>query len=683
MLRVIGYLFVGLLALIISAVIFLAFVFDWNSLSGYASRKASDASGREVAITDGIHIDWGWPHTHISLRGITVANMDGGSDPQMVKLPAGEIGTDVSQLLRFNLAFTEIVLNQPDVLLEKTTKGDANWELGENPEGAAVSAVAPDERSEFPAIGKILIRDGRLRYIDPTKDTNIELTISNFKGEAKEAQALVMTGKGTYAKQPMSIKVDGGTLSQLQENKDPYPLKAKLIAGPTSITIDGAVDDVIQLKGLALKTTLKGDNMADLFPLIGVALPPSPPYNVTGNLGYNRGDERWDFKQFSGRMGDSDLGGNLSFTTKGERPKLTGEFISKKLDMNDLAGLIGAPPSTKPGETASEEQRAEAAALDESPYLIPDVPLDISRISAMDADVTFKGQRVINQDVPLDNFLMHVVLEDRLLNVKPVQFGTADGDIRAVINVNARTEPMQIDMDTAFRRLSLARLFDNVSEKLGTNNVAKGHIGGLAKLQGSGKSMREFLSSSNGTIGIGMDGGEFSNLLMELMGLDIGQSISLFAGKDKAVNVNCVVADFAVKDGQMQSNALVIDTSDTNVQGSGTIDFKDERMAITLKPQPKDPSILSAKSDLHINGTLKNPSFGIDTVDMTARIAAAAALAIATPIASILAFVEPGLGKDSPCYALMSNMKSHVGDKKVAPLVPKNPTPAVPENKRQ
>ncbi|PSD26234.1 hypothetical protein C7E12_18290, partial [Stenotrophomonas maltophilia] len=49
------------------------------------------------------------------------------------------------------------------------------------------------------------------------------------------------------------------------------------------------------------------------------------------------------------KVGDSDLGGSLQFEVGRDRPRLTATLESKRLDFDDLAGFVGAPPKTWPG----------------------------------------------------------------------------------------------------------------------------------------------------------------------------------------------------------------------------------------------------------------------------------------------------------------------------------------------
>jgi pyruvate/2-oxoglutarate dehydrogenase complex dihydrolipoamide acyltransferase (E2) component len=65
------------------------------------------------------------------------------------------------------------------------------------------------------------------------------------------------------------------------------------------------------------------------------------------------------------------------------------------------------------------------------------------------------------------------------------------------------------------------------------------------------------------------------------------------------------------------------------------------------------------RSPVEINGHLLKPSIGIDAGDTVKQGAVAAALGAAlTPVAALLAFIDPGLAKDENCAALLDSAKT-------------------------
>lgn len=664
-----------LIACALIAVAVLVYVLSISNLRNYALDKASDATGRQVSAGEKIKIDWGWPVLGVHLTDVSLSNFDEGSKENMFAADKIYVSINLFTLLKGNVELPEIYLENPDLLLEKDKDGNANWNLTDNGTSAmAADAVTPDDRGDFPMIGRLVIKKGKVAFKDDVKKTNIELDVDTVSGSAEEDEMLKFLGNGRLNDQVFKLDITGGNVMRLKESSKPYPIDFEVHAGETSLKLIGTMLDPVQFKGMDTKLTLKGPDAAELFNLIGVALPPTPPYDVTGQLFFE--DNVWKFSDFKGRMGGSDLSGNVTWDTSKDRPKLSGEFISQKLNFKDLGGFVGAKAAIE-GESVSDRQKREAAEAEADPYIIPNTPLDISRLSSMDADVSFTGKKLISENLPLDDFFMKVNLDNSLLKLEPVRFGTAKGDIEAFMTINARQKPTEIGGEFNFRRLSLKPIFAGLSKTLGKPNYAEGYIGGTAKLKGKGESLREMLATSNGNVGLGMEGGSLSNLVVEILGLDVAEGLGFFIGGDQPVPVRCVIADFGVNNGMMGVRHFVIDTKDSNVQGKGNINLKNEELNLTLQTYAKDNTLVSLNSPIRFTGTLKKPSVNLNVAKIAARGAVAAvASVVAAPLAA-LAFIEKGLGEDSACNALVKEMNKNNKNTPKESLIPKNKTKVI------
>ena len=99
-------------------------------------------------------------------------------------------------------------------------------------------------------------------------------------------------------------------------------------------------------------------------------------------------------------------------------------------------------------------------------------------------------------------------------------------------------------------------------------------------------------------------------VLIELVGLDVAETIEKAIAKEKTYQLRCLVADFAVHNGRMETQMLLIDTTDTKVVGGGFIDLHDKQLGLKLDPKAKDFSLFSVQAPLYITGPLAKPSAG-------------------------------------------------------------------------
>ncbi|SEL69898.1 hypothetical protein SAMN05428989_2278 [Pseudoxanthomonas sp. GM95] len=630
------------LSIVVVLIVLLIIFWDWNWFKGPVERAVQSKTGRAFHIDGNLDVDLGRVTT-IRADGLRLANADWAlkTAPEMATVQRLEIDLDVPQLVFHRSLFLPAIrITQPVVELQSRTaeQGGGNWMLqGETPAEAQDSGMTP-------RFGAVIIDTARLHYLDAPNKTDLKIEATSGQPDAQyKAPPIDLKGSGRWGANAFTL---GGRIQSpldLAESQRPYRIDLQAAAGATKARARGTLIDPLHFGGFDLRMALSGQDLADLYPLIGVAIPQSPPYAFDGTL--TRNGNTWHYDRFTGKVGDSDLGGSTAVTVGGPRLTLEADLHSKRLDFDDLAGFIGAPSKGGAGETRNAEQAAEAAELAANPRVLPQDPYDLSKLRSMDADVHWKATRINAPKLPIDDMDAHLVLNDGLLELKPLNFGVAGGDIRSQVRLDARNPTIRTRADIAVRGLNLGQLFPDAK----LTEDAVGRIGGDIRVDTSGNSIALMAGNATGDIGVGMGKGHIPQLLVELAGLDVMQSLGYLFDRDKQVPIRCAFADFGMKDGLMQTRAMAFDTTDTIVLGDGSINLKDESLALTLRPRPKDRSFLSFRTPLDIGGTFKDPSFRPDFKKLGLRGAVALALGTIAPPAALLATIEVGGGKDSDC----------------------------------
>ena len=168
-------------------------------------------------------------------------------------------------------------------------------------------------------------------------------------------------------------------------------------------------------------------------------------------------------------------------------------------------------------------------------------------------------------------------------------------------------------------------------------------------MAGSGNAVAAMLGSSDGEVAVGMGRGRISNLLMEMAGIDLAEIIKFKLTDDRLIPVRCAFGDFSVAGGVMTARSLAFDTTDTLLVGEGTINLKDERLDLVIKPRPKDRSLFAFRSPLLVDGSFANPDLRPDMGRIGLRAAIALTLGNIAPPAALLATLELGPGEDASC----------------------------------
>lgn len=624
---------------LLAAIVLFLFFFDWNWLRGPVGRMASVRLDRTVRIVGDLDVHpWSWKPT-IEAYNLRISQPrwreQGG---EMFTAQRLVVRVEILEALRGRTVLRLLQVDGADVHLIRQADGKANWEFGSGKSGGG----------KLPAIRQLIIEKANLRIEDAQRKAVFKGVVSTRDSNTGEgAGRFQLTGDGDLNGARFSARVTGSPLLNISPDR-PYRFDADVRAGATRITADGQIDRPFNLNRLGARFTVSGADMNDLYLLTGVTLPNTPPYRWSAGLVRDYG--RYHLNDLSGRIGDSDIAGQATVETDRERPLLTADLRSRRLDFDDLSSLFGGRPSTGAGETASGTQKAMARRL------FPDATLQVDRIRAMDARVRYRAASVEAPGLPLRQVYLNLTLDNGLLRGDPVELSLTRGDIRGNFQLDARGKTPRTDVDV---RLINSRIESWVTRKVQGMPVIEGRLMARAKLTGYGNSAHKAVSSANGTITFVSPGGEVRQAFAELLGVNVSAGlIKLLSEDPQKTALRCAVADFQVRSGVARANRIVADTGVVLVEGDGTINLERETINLRFEGESKKPRLLRLFVPVTISGPLTKPDLGLETSGVIAQGGVAVVLgAVISPLAAILPFVEPGLAEDANCATLVAQTR--------------------------
>jgi uncharacterized protein involved in outer membrane biogenesis len=404
---------------------------------------------------------------------------------------------------------------------------------------------------------------------------------------------------------------------------------------------------------------LSGSSLGNLYPLTGVTLPDSPAYSTDGRLIaklHDAGGANFRYEGFNGKIGNSDIHGDLGFVASQPRPKLTGALLSNQLLFTDLAPLIGADSNAAQKKRGGDSKQPAGKVL-------PVEQFQTDRWRAMDADVEFTGKRIVQSpDLPFSDLYTHVVLDDGLLSLQPLRFGVAGGKLDADIRLDGRNQPLQGRAKISARNLKLKQLFPTFEPM----KTSFGELNGDADISGKGNSIAALLGTANGDLKMLVNDGAISRGLMEIAGLNVGNYVVGRLFGDKDVKINCAASDLNIKDGLASTRLFVFDTENAIIYIDGTANFKTEQLDMEIKPESKGFRVFSLRSPLYVRGPFAKPAAGVHSGPLLLRGAGMVLLgAVAGPAAGLLALVAPSGGEPNQCAPLLEQMRAGKAPKTV------------------
>lgn len=620
-------IFLGLLLIAAGTIYFVA---TSDYLRGQLEGRASDLTGRKTQIAK-VAVQWGWT-TNVKLEGIEVANAKWGKAPYMLKVDQVDFDIRLWPLLGGNLVLPRLVLRKPEVQVETGDTEQLNWSMDETPvvTGAA-KALEPDNRFDAPVIGKLEISEGKLGYRDPKRKLELDGTVSTATGKAEDAAELTLKGK--LERQPLEVRFVGGSVLMLRDTDQPYPLDLDVSFGGTKLKMKGTVQDPFKWTGANVDLTLSGPNLSDIYPLLGIPGPPTPPYTITGKLERETG--LWKFVQSKWRVGESDLTGEVTIDERRKPAFLTAKLLSQKLVFEDLAPLVGATPARKTNVSAKQAQTQTQ--LEASGDLFPNVPLQVEKLRAMNMDVTLDAKRVIAPPwLPVQALAFRVLIQDGNVTVKPLTLSVmGGGTIAGEMGIDARTDDPKVKASLRATDIELKNFF----RQSRYFDATQGKIQGRVVLAGNGRSLAQVMGTANGHMAFALGGGSVSSLMVSLAGLQIFDALVLYVTGDNRIPIKCAVSRLNFQQGNVTFDRTLLDTQKSVLHVKGQLSLKSQALSAEIDSDPKSFDLLDLHGAVMIQGKLRTPQVSLGRV-----------IPIPTPVF--------GNAKDVPCAGLTQEVLS-------------------------
>lgn len=646
-----------LLAITVAVILFLM-LFDWNMLRPYINRKVSETTGREFAIRGDLDVKFqrdrngetGWrrfvPQPHITADNVYMSNPAWSTvGKQMAAAQRIEAGVRILPLLTKDVVITDLRLANPDIAVQRRADGSNSWTFKDN---------GPSEWKVD--LQRLAFDSAKVRYVDEPVGLDLRATADSIKGGETASTAagvppygLTFTLAGTYNKAKITGGGKAGAVLSLTGDDTSFPIEAEATAGENKLGLRGIIRDPRSLSGFALQMQLAGASMADLYGLTGVLLPETPPYATKGTLLGKKDGDFWTFtyKDFTGKVGASDIAGTLAYAQRKPRPLLTGALTSKQLRLADLGPTVGA--DTGEGTKAAGKVKAPAPGK-----ALPVDQFNTAKWGALDAEVKFTGKQILRTaDIPLRDIETTIRMKDKVLTLTPLSFALAGGRITSNIRLDGREKVLDASARLAARGVKIRELFP----KLQSMQATFGEINGDGALVGKGNTVAAMLGTSQGEINAVVTEGTVSQFVLELAGLNVANAVYVKIFGDKQTMLNCVAATTTVRNGRANIDRFVLDSEDAVVNATGYVDLATEQLDVDVRPKTKGARILSLRTPLYARGTFKDPKVGPHAGPLALKAGAAVALAAINPLAALLPLINVDKAPDTNCGAEISAAK--------------------------
>jgi len=593
---------------LVAALAIVVALFDWNWLRHPLERYLMDRSHREVRIGD-LHVKLGFSfEPTVRVRDVYIENAPWADKRPFLTAREVSFTFSLKSVWQKRPVISHLVLIDADLDMERQADGLRNWRL-KNPEDRGPGKVKVQRIEPHGAKIRFVRRDVGLDVTASSKPS--ELGSEELKPDAEHPTRIDF--KGEFGGSAFAGTVLTSEVLTFLETGEAFPLRGYATAGKSRFDVDGSIADMFKPTAFDGKVHLAGPSLANLKSFFRGSMPASRSYDFTAHVRQTK--QETTFAELHGKIGESDLAGDVSIDRGKARTTLKVALRSESADIADLRSLAGGGQSAAKAVEKVAGAEPAAAASDDTPdtagppkRLFSAKEFDATSLQKLDAHATLDFKKLKAAELPaLESLHATADLNDGVLVLKPVDIGLAEGHVVGQIRLDGKQKALLAHAKIELKEVRLETLLAGMSKKRKGAGALQGHV----DLKGQGDSLARIAASATGPAEIDLSSGGISNLLDAEIGLNVGKALKVLLTGDRAIGINNAVVAFDFDNGIGKSKTIMLDTDQTHTEGTGTVNLHDETLDVVLTPHPKKKAILALDSSIRVSGPIRKPKISL------------------------------------------------------------------------
>lgn len=596
-----------------------ALVAGEHHLEGPLTRFISAHASRKIQVDGAFEAHLLSLHPTITANQVSI-----GNPPWMPAGVAANVGR-LSLILEWRpavlpLAIRRLQIEHATLHLRRDSSGRSNWSMHEAGPGKGP-----------PLIRSLSMLNARVELDDDRRHVQFSGIVS--AGDASggaEMPPLRIEGAGQLNGRTASFAIDGDPLSQVRRDR-PYHFHLEERSGATQLVGSGSITQPFDFRVLQGTFAASGPDMKDLYFLVGLGLPDTGPYRLSGRLA--RQGKRFVYSELTATSGKSDMSGTLSVDSSSGRARIDGELNSESLRLADI-GARAARLVPQPSQLSA--------------LRVPDTPFHLNGMRRADAAIRFRARALALGSEQLRSVSAGVAINRGVLAITGFSASLAQATLSGSARLDASRQLPRGELKLSVAGLPLEHFKGRSGDPPFT-----GVLSGRVQLSGEGKSFHALAATADGTMTAVVPHGSVRASIADVASLDLIGALGAQLKSQAETDLRCAVASFDVHDGVVTAHTFVIDTEKVLITGTGDAHMDSEKLDFTLRGRPKNVR-LALRSAVAIRGTLRHPEMRLGGHDVLA----ATLKVVLKPVAAVLQSVDPALPRDADCAGLIAQAKS-------------------------
>ena len=563
-----------------------------QDLFDQVSTKVEQTTGRTLTVNGKQSLSL-FPSLSLALNDVHFSNIKGGSKQDMASITELLIHIPWFSVFSGELNIDKFVINNLEILLEKSIEGKVNWQfsslvttenkIANSTDNTDQTTSINDNSVTLPeyfdiSLGQVEINGGKLTFIDhQSKETKIidQLNLAVFLPSLR--QPLNLSGSVRYMAQVFELESSITTLAKAINNQA-FSLKLNLTSQLAKLNYEGEV--VEQGKELKGSLSVSGDSVKQLLNWQNITL-------VAKDGAFNQFSFRTSMHFANNKLTLDELMVNLdALEFKGS----TAITLSTPLKISSIIdlGILDLNPYLPENNVNNNLDGSSPNETENPPIVWDDTPIDLSALSSLNANISIQSSQLLVRDIKLGKNEIALLLNNGIANVQLKSFQGYEGSGTGAFKVNSNKKPYQITSKFELANINALPL---LSDAVGFDKLmGKGQL--AWELSTKGASQRDFIHRLNGNIDFNFIDGAVKGVNLAAVAKSASNimkgnlsSVSLdsdFSNADKT-DFAALTGKFILNNGVANTTNLSLNNPFIRIFGTGNIDLPNTKVKMQIK----------------------------------------------------------------------------------------------------
>lgn len=540
---------------------------------------------------------------------------------------------DVLSFLTGKIVVDDLVLQDGALSLVMQENESRNWDIE-----PAIFERSESETFDL-AVENITIENMIFSFEDHRQGLSKKIGISNAEMAAYDGDALTLSLVGSFEGAPLIMNYQGPYPTHyFSEKTKAEPILLKVRYAGNTLELNGKTGSLLNFEEsfpvLDLKAIILGGKLSALNPILMTSFPDIGPYEL--NFEIESDPDLIQIDKMALKIKQSEIAGSIDVFLK-NRPRYDANLKIKSLNLDDFKG---------------DDRGVSSFSFDQL----------ISYLKKMDGEADIAIKSFGSRAGMVENIYATLEQKNNVMNLSQLKGKFFGGDLSGTASLSFQKE-LFLNWDLMVKNVKVGSILKDE----GIESVVQIEMKAKSEIVNSD----DFIDQMNGSLIIKAGPGSIPKLDLDFLRSEVLFFLFPAESGKQTTALNCLVADFDIRQGVMGTNYALMDTQDYTLFGMGKVHLSRETVNFIIEPKAKHFEILSFKTPFHIKGSyndLKASPVKLALAEKGAEIGIA--IGLSGPVGLLGSFMSFGEIDQDPCMKAMNGeyKKQSIFDQKTQNL---------------